>query len=152
MVKWNLTSSDEGAEWSAGGWHAMRVLIVDDDLLLGRALAKYMVCHGIDAHHEAGSLRAITRVISDPYDMLVLDAISQNPRYDCVRLLREMRGRGRATPVVVMANLLDKARIASLHEFRVEIINKFEIPAALMAKLKHTWRVATIPPVNAQPR
>jgi DNA-binding NarL/FixJ family response regulator len=97
----------------------LRVLIVDDDARVRRALRSLIECsQDLTVVGEAGSARSATRLdLELRPDVVVLDLLlPQAP--DGMRVLRELRGRDR--PVVVisrMGELGPQAMVAGAHAF-----------------------------------
>jgi DNA-binding NarL/FixJ family response regulator len=97
----------------------LRVLIVDDDARVRRALRSLIECSlDMTVVGEAGSARSATRLdLELRPDVVVLDLLlPQAP--DGMRVLRELRGRDR--PVVVisrMGELGPEAMVAGAHAF-----------------------------------
>jgi DNA-binding NarL/FixJ family response regulator len=97
----------------------LRVLIVDDDARVRRALRSLIECsQDLTVVGEAGSARSATRLdLELRPDVVVLDLLLPQA-HDGMRVLRELRGRDR--PVVVisrMGELGPQAMVAGAHAF-----------------------------------
>ena len=78
----------------------MRVLVVEDELLLSRALARALEEAGYAVDQAADGERADFLVGTERYDAVVLDL--GLPKADGLTLLRAWREAGNATPVLVL--------------------------------------------------
>ena len=97
----------------------LRVLIVDDDARVRRALRSLIECsQDLTVVGEAGSARSATRLdLELRPDVVVLDLLLPQA-HDGMRVLRELRGRDR--PVVGisrMGELGPEAMVAGAHAF-----------------------------------
>lgn len=113
----------------------MKVLVLDDDLKLGRLVADYLGKHGVTAKHAA-TPRDFERVLrQDPADVLVLDVML--PDKDGFQVLRELRARGDATPVIMLTargELADK--VLGLESGADDYLAKPFEPRELLARLQ----------------
>jgi two-component system OmpR family response regulator/two-component system response regulator QseB len=78
----------------------MRVLVVEDDSLLGDALQAGLRQRGLDVDWVADGVAAQMALRSDAYAAVVLDL--GLPRLDGLELLRKARAKGVRTPVLVL--------------------------------------------------
>jgi two-component system OmpR family response regulator/two-component system response regulator QseB len=78
----------------------MRVLVVEDDSLLGDALQAGLRQRGLDVDWVADGIAAQMALRSDAYAAVVLDL--GLPRLDGLELLRKARAKGVRTPVLVL--------------------------------------------------
>jgi two-component system, OmpR family, copper resistance phosphate regulon response regulator CusR len=81
----------------------MRILVVEDDPLLGPNLKK-----GLEKHHYAVDLandgeEAVLMGTTTPYDLIVLDVLL--PRLNGFEVCRQLRGRKRTTPILLLTAL-----------------------------------------------
>jgi two-component system, OmpR family, response regulator len=78
----------------------MRLLVVEDDTALARALRDGLTAHGfaVDAVGSAAAARVMLK--DNPYECLVLDL--GLPDEDGLTLLRDLRNRGDAIPALVL--------------------------------------------------
>jgi DNA-binding response OmpR family regulator len=79
---------------------AMRLLVVEDDAAIARALRQGLAAHGVavDVTGRADEAAALCR--EHPYDVVILDL--GLPDADGVVFLRDLRERGDAVPVLVL--------------------------------------------------
>jgi len=78
----------------------MRILVVEDDPLLGDALQAGLRQRGFDADWVADGLAAELALRGDPFAAVVLDL--GLPRLDGLEVLRRQRARGAHMPVLVL--------------------------------------------------
>jgi DNA-binding response OmpR family regulator len=81
----------------------MRILVVEDDPLLGPNLKK-----GLEKHHYAVDLandgeEAVLMGTTTPYDLIVLDVLL--PRLNGFEVCRQLRNRKRTTPILLLTAL-----------------------------------------------
>lgn len=78
----------------------MRILVVEDDSLLGDALQAGLRQRGLDVDWVADGIAAQMALRSDAFAAVVLDL--GLPRLDGLELLRKVRAKGVRTPVLVL--------------------------------------------------
>jgi two-component system, OmpR family, response regulator len=78
----------------------MRILLVEDDELLGDGLQAGLRLAGYTAEWLTDGIQARTALTTDDYAAVVLDL--GLPRMDGITLLRELRASGNRTPVLVL--------------------------------------------------
>jgi len=78
----------------------MRVLIVEDDRVVGDAVHGAFVREGYAADHVESAERAKAVLQAEHYDLAVVDI--GLPREDGLQLLRDLRRRGRHLPVLML--------------------------------------------------
>ena len=81
----------------------MRILLIEDDTVLGAAVRDQLTAdgHSADWVHRLDAARAHLRNI--PYDLVLLDLMLPDGRG--IPYLRALRGRGNATPVIILTAL-----------------------------------------------
>ena len=80
-----------------------RILIVEDEKPLARALALKLGIIGFITDIAENGDSALTAASTQKYDLIILDLIL--PKRDGFDVLRELREKGDTTPVVVLSNL-----------------------------------------------
>ncbi|MCX8164499.1 MAG: response regulator transcription factor [Aquificaceae bacterium] len=93
----------------------MKVLLVEDDRLLGESLRDYLNLEGLTVDWIEDSREFFDLLEVSTYDVIVLDLMM--PHISGEELLRELRKRGNKTPVLVLTakgRLEDKERCFSL--------------------------------------
>jgi two-component system response regulator MprA len=78
----------------------VRVLVVDDEPQLRRALERALKLEGYEVALAPDGEEALTEIASAPYDAVVLDVLM--PRRDGLSVCRELRERGDRTPVLML--------------------------------------------------
>lgn len=77
------------------------VFVVDDDGAIRRLLRLTLVDHGFEVRTASNGRNALDQLDSDSPDVIVLDL--EMPEMDGRSFFRELRGRGYATPVVILS-------------------------------------------------
>lgn len=80
-----------------------KVLVVEDDKDLAQTVERYLKGQGFDVDRVADGLEASSHLRTYPYDLILLDW--QLPGMSGVEILREIRIRGVATPVIMVTGL-----------------------------------------------
>jgi two-component system response regulator MprA len=78
----------------------VRVLVVDDEPQLRRALERALKLEGYEVALAPDGEEALTEIASAPYDAVVLDVLM--PKRDGLSVCRELRERGDRTPVLML--------------------------------------------------
>ena len=106
----------------------MRVLVIEDDAMLGRALQEFLSDQGYATDWLADGERALAALSTHPYDLLVLDI--NLPGIDGLQVLAATRERGLEIPVLLLTardGLQD--RVAGLDAGADDYLTKpFELP------------------------
>ena len=79
----------------------MRVLVVEDDAKLLESIRKGLKESGFGADGAADGREGLRRILEDDYDAVILDLML--PGLSGLDVLRELRSRHRATPVLVLS-------------------------------------------------
>ena len=79
----------------------MRILIVEDEPSVGRSLQRGLAAERIDVTLAASGEEGFYLVLSETFDLMVLDLML--PGRDGIDILRALRGRGLSTPVIVVS-------------------------------------------------
>lgn len=117
----------------------MRLLVVEDDSMIGSALQALLAKdgHAVDWAEDGAS--ASTALRTNTYDLVVLDL--GLPRVDGLVVLRDMRARGDTTPVIVAtARDAVQARISGLDagadDYVIKPYDYDELSARIRAQLR----------------
>jgi two-component system response regulator MprA len=78
----------------------VRVLVVDDEPQLRRALERALKLEGYEVALAADGAEGLAAISSGPYDAVVLDVLM--PNRDGLSVCRELRERGDRTPVLML--------------------------------------------------
>lgn len=117
----------------------MRILLVEDDELLGDGLQAGLRQAGYTAEWLKDGLHARTALATEDYAAVVLDL--GLPRLDGIALLRELRAAGNATPVLVLTardSTLDKVRglDSGADDYLIKPVDLDELTARLRALIR----------------
>ena len=106
----------------------MRILVVEDDLVLAAALTRALTQSAYAVDHVATGEDANSALASDSYDLVVLDLAL--PGVDGLRVLRRLRDRRSRIPVLVLsARDALEDRVAGLDEGADDYLTKpFDLP------------------------
>jgi two-component system OmpR family response regulator len=106
----------------------MRILVVEDDLVLAAALTRALTQSAYAVDHVASGEDANSALASDSYDLVVLDLAL--PGVDGLRVLRRLRDRRSRIPVLVLsARDALEDRVAGLDEGADDYLTKpFDLP------------------------
>jgi len=106
-----------------------RVLVVDDDEPIARMMAEFLAEHGFEADWAGGGRAALTKIKSDPPDVIVLDL--RMPDLDGRALLAAVRTLGLAPRVVLFS--ADREVAAAARELACEaFVEKPFAPESLL--------------------
>ena len=81
----------------------MRILLVEDDTILGAAVSDHIVADGHSADWVGRLDRAAEHLDAAPYDLILLDLML--PDGHGIAFLRRLRQRGDVTPVIILTAL-----------------------------------------------
>lgn len=91
----------------------MRVLLVEDDEMIGEVFAEALTDEGYTTDWVKDGLQALTALHAQPYDMVLLDL--GLPKLDGMSVLHELRAKGNDVPVLILTARDDvSARIQGL--------------------------------------
>jgi two-component system response regulator MprA len=118
---------------------AERVLVVDDDPSLRRMLERTLIAEGYDVTVAADGGAALVAVERDAPDVIVLDVAM--PAVDGLAVARRLRGRGLATPILMLTarDAVDN-RVAGLEAGADDYLVKPFALAELIARLRALTR------------
>lgn len=113
----------------------MRLLLVEDEMEMAKALSAILVQHSHVVDHMTSIEHAREAVRSKVHDAIILDR--QLPDGDGLTLLREMRSAGDTTPVIVLtAHNTPIDRIGGLDDGADDYLGKPFLTDELMARLR----------------
>jgi len=81
----------------------MRILLIEDDTILGAAVRDHIVADGHSADWVGRLDRAAEHLDAAPYDLILLDLMLPDGRG--ITFLRSLRRRGDVTPVIILTAL-----------------------------------------------
>lgn len=113
----------------------MRVLLVEDDKLLGEGVRAGLAQAGFAIAWVQDGLKAKLALATEPFDAVVLDL--GLPRLDGLSVLREVRAKGNSVPVLVLtASDTVEDRVAGLDAGADDYLAKPFALAELQARLR----------------
>ncbi|CAM4185918.1 response regulator [Comamonas aquatilis] len=119
----------------------MRLLLVEDDTMIGQAVQGLLRGDGYAVDWVVDGLQADTALLAHEYDLVLLDL--GLPRLDGLQLLRQLRARKDATPVLVAtARDAVKDRVAGLDAGADDYIIKPYDMDELLARIRALTRRA----------
>jgi two-component system, OmpR family, response regulator MprA len=119
----------------------VRVLVVDDEPQLRRALERALKLEGYEVRLAADGEEALGSVASQPTDAIVLDVLM--PKRDGLEVARELRARGNRTPILMLTarDAIDdrvKGLDVGADDYLVKPFALRELQARLRALLRRT--------------
>jgi DNA-binding response OmpR family regulator len=126
----------------------LRVLIVEDDALLGAGLRLGLAQHGCNPDLVGDAEAADHALQSEPFDAVILDL--GLPKHDGIWLLRKLRDDGIGLPVLVLTardKLNDRVigLDAGADDYLVKPFDLLEVAARLRALVRRSQGRASIP-------
>lgn len=121
----------------------MRVLLVEDDLLLGKAVRKGLKHRGYTVDWSRDGVSAEAAAVAHAYSVILLDL--GLPRQDGLTLLEKLRKRGDSVPVLVITARDEVAdRVAGLDlgadDFIVKPFDLDELAARIRAAIRRAYQ------------
>ena len=114
-----------------------RVLVVDDETALRRALERVLRLAGYDVHLAEDGGAALAALSDETFAVVVLDIAMPPP--DGIQVLRRMRAGGDATPVLVLtARAAVPDRVDGLEAGADDYVDKSVDADRFMAHVKRT--------------
>lgn len=128
-----------------------RILVVEDDLAILTGLSMNLRFEGYDVLQAQDGRQGLARALDEAPDLLVLDVML--PELNGFEVLRELRQRGRDTPVVVLsAKGAETDKILGLNlgadDYVVKPFGLQELLARIKAVLRRRYPAAGQPPVS----
>ncbi|CAN5888033.1 N/A [soil metagenome] len=86
--------------------HGVQVMLIEDDVVLRRAIGSVFRSSGVEVLAESGDGAEALEVLAETrVDLIVTDC--QMPRMDGISLVRQLRARGDFTPVIMVSGQVD---------------------------------------------
>ena len=121
--------------------HAIRVLLVEDDADLCRAVAEYLGKNGLEVSVEGRGDNAVARVVDERPDVVLLDVML--PGKDGFEVCRELRSAGNSVPIIILtAKEEDFDQVLGLELGADDYLAKPVQPRVLLARIKAITRRA----------
>ncbi len=83
----------------------MRVLVVDDELMVQMLLEQFLTLEGHEVEVVSNGKEALARLEASSYDLILTDV--HMPQMDGIEFVRQVRSRGWCCPIVVMDSYPD---------------------------------------------
>jgi DNA-binding response OmpR family regulator len=116
-----------------------KLLLVDDETAITDRLAPFLSRSGFDVKVAVDGEAALKEIIAYSPDLVILDVLM--PRIDGCEVLRQLRGQGDWTPIILLTQVGESAeRAMALLEGADDYINKPFDPNELVARIKTVLR------------
>src|SRR6187549_3480854 len=126
----------------------MRLLVIEDELPMRTALCETLQAEGYKVRSAADGTTGLERAMAEEHDLILLDIMM--PKLDGFALCRELRRRGRKTPVLMLTakGLIDD-RVhgldAGADDYLVKPFAMRELLARVRALLRRAERESSAP-------
>lgn len=112
------------------GKSVQRILVVDDDLQMRRALRASLIAHGHEVIEAASGEEALLKLDAEPCDFVLLDL--NMPGVGGMRACRTIRTRSEVPIIVVSIRNSEQDKVAALHAGADDYVTKpFGVPELL---------------------
>lgn len=115
-----------------------RILLVDDDNLLTELLTEYLTAEGLEVHSVADGEAGVKEILSDQYDVVVLD--SMMPKMNGLDVLKTIRVQNKIPVIMLTAKGDDIDRIIGLEMGADDYVPKPCQPRELLARINAILR------------
>lgn len=116
----------------------MRVLLVEDDLDMAASLKASLTADSHDVDHAGDGETGEQMALDGGYDVIVLDRML--PKKQGVSIVRDLRGKGVSTPVLILSALHDEDhRIEGLNAGANDYLGKPFSTRELLARVRALW-------------
>jgi len=119
-----------------------RVLVVDDEPQLRRALRLVLRANGYDVTEVASGEAALDAAVSQPWDLMILDLML--PDLDGVEVCRRLREWSRLPVLVLSANGEDDVKVRALDLGADDYVTKPFSAPELLARMRSALRRAAV--------
>lgn len=116
-----------------------KILIVDDEIFLARALSDRLVSEGYSVAVAKDGEEGLKKIFAESPDLVLLDLVM--PKMDGITMLKTLRGdpRGQMVPVIVLSNLnnaqsMDASLASGAQDFLVKVNNTLDDVARIVKK------------------
>jgi DNA-binding response OmpR family regulator len=117
-----------------------KILIVDDEVFLVRALKDRLVLEGFSVISAADGEDGLKKAFADNPDLILLDLVM--PKMDGITMLKKLRAdeRGARVSVVVLSNMsnaqsMDESLASGAQEFLVKVNNSLDDVARIARRV-----------------
>ena len=126
-----------------------RVLVVDDEPQIRRALRLVLRANGYQVAEVAGGEAALDALVSEPFDLMILDLIL--PDVDGVEVCRRVREWSRLPVVVLSALGEEEVKVRALDQGADDYVTKPFSAPELLARMRSALRRASANTAPAEP-
>ena len=120
---------------------APRVLVVDDEPQIRRALRLVLRANGYDVSEAATGEAALDAAVTQPWDLMILDLVL--PGLDGVEVCRRLREWSRLPVVVLSAHGEEEVKVRALDEGADDYVTKPFSAPELLARMRSALRRAS---------
>jgi two-component system OmpR family response regulator len=125
----------------------MRVLLVEDDLDMAESLKASLVADSHEVDHAGDGELGESMALNGAYDVIVLDRML--PKKQGVSIVRDLRGKGVSTPVLILSALHDEDhRIEGLNAGANDYLGKPFSTRELLARVRSLWHGRDLGPAT----
>lgn len=122
-----------------------RVLIVDDERQILRALSAGLRANGYDVELASDGEQALTLAASNPPDIIVLDLEMPGPAPDGLDVIRQIREWSQLPIIVLSAHAEEREKVLALDAGADDYLTKPFGMEELLARIRATLRRTTLP-------
>lgn len=116
-----------------------KILVVDDEKLVRRMIARVLESEGMDIVEATNGLDAVRMAQAQPFDLIILDIIMEG--MDGFQVIHQLRSLGILTPVFILSGRqADNDKVFALGIGADDYITKPFSPSVLCAKVKACLR------------
>lgn len=116
----------------------IKILVVEDDIKLSKLVVEYLMSQGFDVYAEIRGDNAAKRIISEKFDIIILDLML--PGMDGLSVLREVRSKYRGQILILTAREDDMDQVAGLEAGADDYVKKPVMPRVLLARVRALLR------------
>lgn len=125
-----------------------KILVVDDEKLVRRMIARVLETEGMDVVEAANGLDAVRMALAQPFDLIILDIIMEG--MDGFQVIHQLRSEGLLTPVFILSGRqADNDKVFALGIGADDYITKPFSPSVLCAKVKACLRRMSLSAQNS---
>jgi two-component system KDP operon response regulator KdpE len=126
-----------------------RVLVVDDEPQIRRALRLVLRANGYEVAEVASGEAALDALVLQPFDLMILDLLL--PDLDGVEVCRRVRAWSRLPVVVLSALGEEEVKVRALDEGADDYVSKPFSAPELLARMRSALRRASVDATPAEP-
>ena len=128
---------------------SQRVLVVDDEPQIRRALRLVLRANGYDVEEVGTGEGALDALVIQPFDLMILDLML--PDVDGVEVCRRLREWSRLPVVVLSAHGEEEVKVRALDQGADDYVTKPFSAPELLARMRSAMRRASVNTVPSEP-